>query len=94
MIIIIIAKTPFPFAICMVTMDGWVRIQCANYRSKDGGDLLPEDPLLDHLSVLAKVEQPGWVTLEELIKKSENFTIPFPIDTARVKTLHVSCAVE
>lgn len=60
-----------------------------NYRGRDNSAPLPEDLLRDHLSVLATVEQPGWVSLEELIKRSESFTIPFPTNTAKVDTLLV-----
>ncbi|KAK4308409.1 hypothetical protein Pmani_019883 [Petrolisthes manimaculis] len=50
----------------------------------------PEDLLRDHLGELSMVEQPGWVTLEELIEKSESFPIPFRVQTTRVVTLHKS----
>lgn len=46
-----------------------------------------EDLLAKHLPLLAEVQQPPTVTLDEIMKMSELFPVPFPAHSARLKTL-------
>ncbi|XP_064111918.1 uncharacterized protein LOC135219248 isoform X4 [Macrobrachium nipponense] len=47
----------------------------------------PEEVLKEYLEPCKDVEPPPKVTLEEFVEKSDAFSVPFPVQTARVKTL-------